>query len=475
MNVLILNPPAVDNVRIIREGRCMQRQESWGTSWAPLTLALSAAILREAGFKVSLKDCSNDGISFQQLKHIIQDFKPNLVIVNTSTPSIDGDLKVADVTKEIDKDIKTVFFGIHVTVLPEVVFKENPNVEFIVNGEPEYTLRDLAMTLRDGRPIRGVKGLIYKADNEIIYNEKRPFIENLDELPYPAWDLINLDKYRLPMTNRPFLLVLTNRGCSNSCRFCAAGVFYGKKARFRSWRKIVDEIKYVREKYNINDFLFWSENGISDRQHMYNISQGLINEVPGVKWVCNARVDIADKGVLEVMKKAGCWMIGYGIESGAQRILDLMRKNITIKDIEKAIELTQRVGIEVTGHVIVGYPGETKGDILDTIKLLKKLDPDYIQVYCCVPFPGSPLYDESIKFGWLKFNDWSMFEQSFSIINTPVLSAQEVMELREKMIKKFYIHPRKILKMLIKIRSPREIIFFLSFAKRYFTSWVKSY
>lgn len=471
MNVLLLSPPAVDNVKIVREGRCMQRQEAWGTSWAPLTLAISAAILKDAGFTVSLKDCSNDGISFEQLKHIIQDFRPALVIVNTSTPSIDGDLKVANLTKEIDKNIKTVFFGIHVTALPERVFKENPDVEFVINGEPEYTIRNFALALRAGSPISEVKGLIYRAGNEVIYNEKRPFIENLDELPYPAWDLINVGGYRLPITNRPFLLVLTARACSHSCTFCAAGVFYGNRPRLRSWQKIVSEIKYVREKYNINDFLFWSENGITNKQHMYEICRGLANEVPGVKWVCNARVDIVDEELLKIMKKAGCWMIGYGVESGTQRILDSMKKNVTIEGIEKAVKITKKVGIEVTAHVIVGYPGETKSDILNTIKLLKRWDPDYIQVYCCVPFPGSPLYGESKRSGWLKSTDWSMFEQNFSVIDTPKLSSQEVMALREKMIRSFYLNPRKILKTFLKIRSPQEIAFLLSFAKRYFTSW----
>lgn len=473
MNVLILNPP-VDNVKIVREGRCMQRQEAWGTSWPPLTLAIVAAILRDAGFIVSVKDCSNDDISFAQLKNIIQDFKPDLVIVNTSTPSIRGDLKVADLTQEIDKHIKTVFFGIHVTALAEEIFKENPNVELIVDGEPEYTLRDLALALRDGHPISRVKGLIYRANGKIIRNEKRPLIENLDEIPHPAWDMVNINGYRLPITNRPFLLVLTGRGCPNSCRFCVAEVFYGKKTRIRSWRKIVDEIKYVREKYNINDFLFWAENGITNKQHMHELSQGLAAEVPGLKWVCNGRVDIIDEELLKTMKRAGCWMIGYGIEAGTQRVLDLMKKNTKIDAIEKAIRLTKKVGIEVTAHVIVGYPGETKDDILNTLKLLKRLDPDYIQVYCCVPFPGSILYEELKKLGWLQSSDWSMFEQNFSVINTPDLSCQEVIALRRKIISDFYLNPRKILKMLIRVRSIRECVSLLPFAKGYFSSWVHS-
>jgi len=453
----------------------MQRQEAWGTSWAPLTLALIAAVLREDGFKVSLKDCSNDEISFEQLEKEIRAFQPKLVVVNTSTPSIDSDLEVAGIVKRIDKDIKTVFFGIHPSALPEETFNGNTDVEFIAAGEPEYTIRDFAIALRDKLPIDSVRGLIYRADNNrITYNEKRPFIEDLDELPYPAWDLINTNGYKLPITNRPFLLVLTGRACPYPCTFCAAGAFYGKKPRFRSWQKVVAEIKYVREKYNIQDFLFWSENAVFNKEQMYNIARGLEREVPGVRWVCNARVDIVDEDLLKTMKRAGCWMIGYGIEAGTQRILDLMKKGIRVEDIERAVKLTKDVGIEVTGHVIVGYPGETRDDILKTMKLLKKVDPDYIQVYCSVPFPGSDLYEMAKKTNWLTSNDWSMYEQNFSVLKTPQLSPQDVMALRERVIKSFYLNPRKILKTLFKTRSLQEVTILLSFAKRYFKSWVGS-
>lgn len=475
MNILILNPPAVDNVKVIREGRCMQKQDAWGTSWAPLTLATIAAVLRESDFTINLKDCSNDGISFEQLKKEIEDFQPKLIIINTSTPSIIGDLKVADVAKEVNQEIKTVLFGVHPTVLPEEIFKQNANVGFIASREPEYTLRDLALALRDGIAIDSVKGLIYRGkNNEIIRNDQRPFIEDLDELPFPAWDLVNIDNYRLPITNRPFLLVSPGRGCPYPCTFCAAEVFYGKKSRLKSPQRVISEVKYVREKYKVNDFLFWSESSTADREQIYNISKGLEQEVPGVKWACSSRVDVVDEELLRAMKRGGCWMISYGVEAGTQKVLDLMKKKIALSDIEKAVQITKKVGIEITGHVILGYPGETKDDILSTMKLLKKLDLDYIQVYCCVPFPGSALYDEAKKAGWLITDDWSMFEQNSSVISTAELSAEDVMKLREKMIRSFYLNPRKILKQILKIRSFKEVVFFLLFAKKYFTSWVSS-
>ncbi|MCP4378366.1 MAG: radical SAM protein, partial [bacterium] len=173
------------------------------------------------------------------------------------------------------------------------------------------------------------------------------------------------------------------------------------------------------------------------------------------------------------MKQAGCWMIGYGVEAGTQRVLDLMDKRTKIDDVENAVALTKKAGIEVTGHVIVGYPGETRKEIFSTLKLLKRMDLDYIQVYCSVPFPGAPIYNEAMERGLINTLDWTRYEQNFSIMDTPQLSGSEVMELREKIIKDFYLNPGKIAKTLLKIRKPVEVLFFLSFSFRYFLSWVR--
>jgi len=472
MNILIINPPASDNVKIVREGRCMQRQEAWGTSWAPLSLATIAAILRDDGFTVRISDCSNDEVSFDGLLDMIREFSPSIIVANTSTPSIVSDLKVAEIAKGSGENIKVVFFGIHVTALPEDTFALNASVSYIAVGEPEYTIRDFARAVRDGKQTESINGLAFRENGKITVNPKRGFIEDLDELPFPAWDLVNVNGYRLPITNRPFLLVLTGRGCPYPCMFCAASVFYGKKPRLRSADRIVDEIKYVKEKFGINDFLFWSENSISDRKHMIEISEKIKADVPGIKWVCNGRVDMIDDELIRAMKAAGCWMIGYGIEAGTDKMLGAMKKNIKISDIENAVKITKTSGVEVTGHVIVGYPGETRNDILETGSLLKKLDLDYIQVYCSVPFPGSPVYNIVKNNGWLASDDWAMFEQNFSVINTPYLSAKDVMALREQIVKDFYFNPKKMIKTVLKVRSPGEILALFRFAMSYFKSWI---
>jgi radical SAM superfamily enzyme YgiQ (UPF0313 family) len=473
MKILQLNPPAVNGVRIVREGRCMQRQEAWGTAWAPLSLAIIASVLRGEGFDVLLKDCPNEDIDVEDLKQYLSRERPDLMMVNTSTPSIDGDLGMARIAKDIDENLITVFFGIHVTALAGRILEENPEVRHIVSGEPEHVLRDFAIAARSGKSFRDVRGLVLREEGRVVHNAPMPYIGNLDEIPFPAWDLVNIPYYRLPITNRPFVLVLISRGCPYPCKFCTAATLYGKQTRLRSPRRIVEEIKYVRDTFGVTDFLFWSENSISDREHMIEISNGLAREVPGVRWVCNGRVDMVDAELLSAMKRGGCWMIGYGVESGIQRVLDLMRKKARVQETERAVALTRQAGIEVTAHVIIGYPGETREEILSTQKLLKRLDVDYIQVYCSVPFPGAPIYEEAVRNGYVNSLDWTRFEQNSSVIDTPQLSGEEVMELRQKIIKDFYLNPRKVGRTLLKVRKPVEVFFFLSFGFRYFLSWVR--
>ena len=437
MKVFVLNAPAVNNVRIVREGRCMQRQDAWGTSWAPLTLALIASILRQADFSVKLKDCPSEGVNLDSLEKEIKEFKPNILVVNTSTPSIDSDMPMAGWVKDIDPKIKTIFFGIHVSALPKETLEAYLQAEFIAVGEPEHTILDFALAVREDKPLNTVPGLVYKNNNQIYFNTPRGFINNLDDFPYPAWDLVDLKRYRLPITRSPFLLVLIGRGCPYSCNFCAAGTFYGKTPRLRSPERIVSEMKYVRNNYGVSDFLFWSENSMVDKKQLFTISGLLAKENPKMRWVCNGRVDLVDEALLLAMKKGGCWMIGYGVESGSQRVLDLMGKKIRIEDIERTVNFTKKSGIQTTAHVILGYPGETKDDLRATARLVRRVNFDYIQTYCCVPFPGSELYLAAKEKGWIIPAKWKYYEQNYSVISTPFLLPQDVMQSRQSLLSHF--------------------------------------
>ncbi|MBN3037964.1 MAG: radical SAM protein [Candidatus Omnitrophica bacterium] len=470
MKILLINAPVANKIKIVREGRCMQREDAWGTSWAPLTLATIAAVLKEAGFATGIKDCTKEDIGLEGLKGIIKEFKPRLVIINTATPSIENDLSCALSIKEVDSSIKTAAFGIHVTALDEECLKSYPCVDFIIRGEPEYTARDLAIAIRDNTPYQDIKGISWQKDGSISRNNEREFIEDLDRLPSPAWEQVNIANYTMPITGEVFLLVMASRGCPHPCTFCAASTLYGKKRRYRSAKRIVDEMQDCKDHFGVSSFLFWAEGFVSDREHVYALCDELEERGLKFKWVANSRVDTVDLALLKRMRKAGCWMIGYGIESGNQDILDLVKKGTTLSQAQEAVRLAREAGIKSTAHVIVGFPGETKEHILRTAAFINKLDVDFLQLYCCVPFPGSVLYSQAKREGLVNTDDWSMFEQNFCVLDTPQISAEEVMRLRKKIFSRFYLHPKRIWRVIRDIRSIKDLQNLLVMAKN-FTHW----
>lgn len=460
MRVLLLNPPAAKGVRMVREGRCMQREGAWTSTWAPISLATIAAVLKKEGFTVKLNDCIVESIDFSSLKKIILSFRPDLVILNTATPSIISDLSVSDLVQKINPSIKTAAFGIHVSALSEDSLKMNKNLDFVIRGEPEETAKQLIQRLRQNKSLANLPGISYRQGKKIIHNQDR-FIANLDSLPFPAWEEVKIENYRMPLSGKPFLLVGTGRGCPYNCLFCADKAYYGQRLRLRSPQKVVDEIEYDFKRFKVREFLFWAESFTLDRKFALEVCQEIIKRRLSIRFVVNSRVDHVDRELLYLLKKAGCFMIGFGIESGSDRVLRLINKKVTVSQIKKAVNLSKKAGLSVTGHFMLGYPGETKSEILKTIKLACMLPFDFAQFYCVVAFPGSDLYDLALKNKWIINKNWEFFEQNFSVLDSVNLNANKVMSLRRFAYRKFYLRPKIIFKTLSQIRNLQSFSFFL--------------
>lgn len=472
MRVLLLNAPPVEGINLVREGRCMQRTGAWTAVWAPVSLATSAAVLREIGMDPRIVDGSVEDIDHERLAALIADWKPGLVVINTSTPSIDTDLEIATLAKKAWPEAKTLAIGLHVSALPQAVFDMAPDLDMLVRGEPEYTIRDAAQMIATGGTLSDVAGLSWRDEGgDILHNERRPFIEDMDSLPFPAWDLIDTGLYRLPFTNERFLLVASARGCPYGCTFCANKVYYGARLRKRSPARIVDEMEWVGRELGVTNFLIWSESFTNDQEYAIETAREIIRRGLKIDWVCNSRVDTVSRELLRTIKEAGCWMIGFGIESGDQRVLDRVRKGTTLEQAREAVRMAHDEGLEVTGHSIVGFPGETQATIQKTIEFTKSLKLEYVQYYCAVAFPGSQLYDQCVESGWLDEADWRYFEQNFSVINTPELSAEQVMKMRDKAFRSFYLQPHVVINSLKKIRRPRDVVNFARMVKD-FLGWV---
>lgn len=449
----------------------MQKEGVWTTTWPPISLTESAAVLQQRGHEVRVNDCSVEGVDKDKLKEIVRDFSPDLLVMNSTTPSLNFDMTIPGLVKEALPDVKIAAFGIHAGTLPDETFAMSDALDFIVRGEPEMTIADLTDSLANGSDPTTIQGLSSRSNGSIVHAPTRDFIKDINELPHPAWDLVDLDNYTLPFSGRRFLMVTTARGCPYKCTYCVAQSYYGFKIRMRKPRVIVDELVHLRDNYGVEDFFFWSESFTIVKAAIKKLCREVLDRDLKIRWVCNSRVDNIDLELLQLMKAAGCWMISYGVESGDQQMLDSIKKDITLDQIREAIRLTRKVGFQIAGHFVLGLPGETKETLRKTYDFACTLDLDYAQFYCASPWPGSEFYKEAKAKGWLASENWSDYEQDKSVTNYPALSAVEITEFRDWASRRFYMRPKIVWRTMTRMRSPGEIRNFLRMLRAFLT-WI---
>jgi len=456
MKILLLNPPAPDNRAFIREGRCTQEQGAWTTLWPPVTLATAGAMLEADGHEVEIRDCAAQKIPLSPLLEKIRQRPYELVAWSSATPSINADLALADKVKEVNPHIKTVTFGTHVTTLPEACLKESKGLDFVIRNEPEESLAALAAGLANGIGVESIKGLSYRdTGGQVLHNPSRPFIKNLDSIPFPAWHLLDLKKYRLPLIGKKFLILAPIRGCSYPCTFCTAQAYYGRRPRKKTIPRVMDEMEYAMDRFGIDQFFIWADTFTADKEYVIDFCQAIRGRGLEVNWTCNSRVDTINKELLEEMAKSGCWMISYGIESGSQAVLDRVKKNITPGQARNAVRMAKEAGIKVAGHFIFGLPGETEETIKETINFALGLDMVMGQFYCAAPFPGSHLYELATAEGWLEGREFEEFRQDNAVMNLPGLPVEVVNEHRKEAFRRFYLRPKCFFQILGLISSGR--------------------
>lgn len=454
MKVLLLNPPAVGDVGFVREGRCEQRLASFQYLMVPISLPSTAAVLRDNNHSVGVLDCIAENYDFNMLENYIKEENYDVIIMNISTVTFDADSSVARELKAQNPDLIIVAYGVHATTLPEETLIAGFDVA--IRREPEYTALALMNALTLAQDLHSVEGISYKDEDRVINNPDRPFIEDLDSLPFPARDLLDNSKYLAPLSDNTQTLIVTSRGCPHACVYCTAHCYYGKKPRHRSAVNIVDEIQESLEKYNVDVITMWADTFTMDRENVIAVCDEIEKRGLDFEWMCNSRVDTVDLELLKRMKRAGCSTMSFGVESGVQDILDNVKKKITLEQITSAFNWTRDAGIESMAHVIFGLPGENKQTIKETVRFVKSLKPDYVQFYCAVPFPGTDFYKMAQEQNWLITEDWSRFEINQAIISTNELSADELARQRTMAYRTFYLDPRYIGKKLMKLSNLEE-------------------
>lgn len=444
--ILLLNPPSTleEEYKKFRE---------LGNIQQPLGLAYLAAVLEQSGREVKIIDPNPLNFTIDDIINSVKKFRPDIIGISSSTPNF---LRAIDLCKKIKEtwNISIIIGGPHITAVPEEILKYKC-FDFGVIGEGETTILELVEKIENREDASKVKGTVYNDNGRLAKTMPREFIKDLDSLPFPARYLLPpLEKYiptRGTYKRLPLGTIITSRGCLYRCSFCDRSIF-GNKFRYRSEKNIVDEIEVLINKFNAKEIKFWDDaiNVIPTR--VINICNEMINRGIKIPWSCIARINNMDEQILKKMKEAGCWQISYGIESGNQKVLDNIKKDLTIDQIKKVVSITNKVGIRTRGFFMLGLPGDTKETMKQTIDFAKRLRLDIANFYITTPYPGTDFYDDIKKSGELKevsYNEYlTNFPDEISYVPKS-LTAGLIKECQWKAYKSFYLRPQYIIRQFL--------------------------
>jgi len=431
-NVTLVNPPSPSG-----------STGHW--SIALLGLGYLAAVLEKNGYEVNVIDCQALNISFEEVKNELQKRKPDVVGLTSTTLTYKSALRIIRTAKEVCPHCLTVIGGSHVTFWDDKALQECPQLDIVVRKEGENTLLELMQNLEAGKSFGDVLGITYRKDGKIVKNADRPYIEDLDSLPFPARHLWPLDQIR---KIEDIFYLTTSRGCTFWCEFCAAVRMFGRRFRMRSPKNVVDELEYLHNTYGATNFTFCDDAFTVNQVRTEELCEEIQRRKLKIKWNCGTRIDMLTKELLIKMKDAGCISVWSGVESGAQQILDAMKKGIHVEQTIRVFGWLRELGLKTAPNVILGFPGETKKTAWKTIKFVEKISPDYMGFYnIATPFPGTPMYDHIKQKGWLRVTDFDKYDTATPIFETPMLSMKDLKEIREQAFHHFYLRPTYILRM----------------------------
>ncbi len=456
-----------------------------------LGLAYIAAVLEQEGYQVKILDVAAEdfhhvevlqgeiiriGIGYEEIEKRIRSFAPDAVGVSCLISNQSAEMvRLCELVKSIDKDILTIVGGEHPSALPEDALK-NESIDFVVIGEGEYTTRDLLNHVVKGTDYSSLDGFAYRDGDRIVVNPKTTFIENLDMLPLPARHLLPMDTYfkiNLPQTGTswksPNTSIMTSRGCSARCIFCATSKFWGNRHRVRSVDKVLDEMELLVKTYGIKELQFIDDNLTLEKERAMQIFQGMIDRKLNLVW--NTPQGIAlwsvDDEVLKKMKESGCYEITFAVESGDERVLkEIIRKPVRLETIEPLVKSARKLGFITKGYFVVGLPGETLQDMEKTFAFARALAFDAAGIFIATPLPGTELYRLCNEKGYMK-KDFSFQRATYARgnIDTPDFTSAQVEKLVSKNMLEINLgllfrNPGKFLKKYARILTgnPRSIV-----------------
>ncbi|MBN3038354.1 MAG: radical SAM protein [Candidatus Omnitrophica bacterium] len=446
-----------------------------GVFYPPLGLCYVSASLKQKGHDVEIIDMEAEGLNIEQTKEKALQYQPDLIGITSVSPLIDQAQAVAGHLKSLDKPI--VLGGPHVTIVEREALRDCPHFDYGVIGEGEGTICELVEALREKRPLEQVKGILYRADDDVVFTGWREREQDIDSLPFPDRSRLKFDRYLWSVPKKGTLIlatILSTRGCPFQCIFCSQDKMYGRVVRFRSPHKVVDEIEDIVKNTPARHIIFCDDTLTLKKSHILGICDEIIKRNIKITFEGWTRANTIDEEILAKMKEAGLARVSFGIESGDPQVLKIIKKGVTLEEVEKAYKIAKKLGLETRGSVMIGHPGETKETVWRTINFirnLKELDHPYLNV--AMPYPGTELREmalrseHGIKLLSTDYTDLRRYDNAIMEIND--LKPNDLIKLQRRGLLLAYMTPRRIWYNLtragLKSGLSNGAAFCLSFAK----------
>lgn len=421
-----------------------------GTKTCYIGYLCIASVLEKNNIEVQILDGFLEGLSPEEFLERVEKIAPDVVGMGAFTPWANSTLRTFRRIKELDKDIITVAGGEHFTYLPELYARE-PSIDFVVIGEGEYTFLELMQELMKPTPdFKSIKGIAYSDNGQYVQTPPRPFIEDLNTLPMPAYHLVPLEKSEMWAGWKNFIRIKPSRGCSNRCSFCAQWKMYNGTFRTRSGDSILKEIDLLYNKYGMTTISIDDESFNADRKRTETLVNGLLERKYSLHIECSPRADhiVRDADFIPKLAEAGLSTCVIGIETYVEGILKEEKKGEGIEQIKSCFKLLRENHIGTVGTYIVGRMNDTKESIKRALDHVNEVNPDAILFCALVPWPGSQLWEELLKTGRITDFNFFHYDLLHSVVKTENLSIEEVSEYGNWLIAQFYAPEFKRMRIL---------------------------
>jgi anaerobic magnesium-protoporphyrin IX monomethyl ester cyclase len=503
LDVLVLNPPSPDGDLFLRDIARVGRRTRDGIIWPQTALAQIGAVVQEAGYSVDVIDAIGLRMTWEDFEKYMWKHKPRYMIIHATAPTLTNDMRTTFIGKAVGTISMAI--GTHVTPMTRETLESYPTLDIVVRGEPELTIVDVIQTIdrnveadQSGATIstgnteltapwrklpfpdasylttrgrfagvnptlvavalREVRGVGFRDINmQVQINPDRPFIENLDSLPIPLHHMLPWQKYKVPIVGGPYTFVLTSRGCPAGCRYCIKHVTYQSSVRHRSPEHVLKEM-YMLKEMGMHHIHFEADLFTVKKEFVRELCDAIIKDGIKMRWSCNSRVDFVDADQLALMKRAGCFMIAWGLESGSEAVLKRARKGTTVQRIEESITASHKAGIKNWGYFIIGLPGETEETIQQTIALSKRIPVDIALFHIATPYPGTPFYYEAVENGWIDMDRWEDYDMySHTVLNYPNLSSKQLEYWAKRAAREWSLRPGPMMTFLKGAANPETL------------------